>query len=77
MCSSGSECGCLYVLGCFGGVGDAGDELEASDDGEYDDVDCWDIDGGVTLDTVTSLWAPGEKEEKWIGVRVTREDNCF
>ena len=40
MCSSGSECGCLYVLSCFGGVGDAGDVLEASDDGEYDDVDC-------------------------------------
>ena len=38
-------------------------------DGE-DDVDCWEMDGGVIFVTVTSL-VSGEKDEKCIGVRVT------
>ena len=71
--SSTWETGCLCGFLCFVGGGDAGDEFEDSDDGECDDVDCWDIGGGVIFFTVTSLWDSGEKEEKWIGVLVTEK----
>ena len=51
---------------CFGGLG-AKDSVFI----EFGELDWCEIDGGVMLVTVAVL-VSGEKEEKWIGARVTK-----